>query len=148
MFQRKHYRLLVLLLCFIMPTVVPVMFWQEKALVAFYTAAVFRLTVVLHATWMVNSVAHMFGDRPYDMNIKPRQSFLTSWFAMGEGWHNYHHSFPFDYKAAELPYVFNMTTVFIDFFALIGWAYDRKTASHDMISQKMERTGEYCNKQE
>jgi stearoyl-CoA desaturase (delta-9 desaturase) len=54
---------------------------------------------------------------------------------MGEGWHNYHHVFPFDYKAAELPYVFNLTTMFIDAFALIGWAYDRKTASHEVQIQ-------------
>lgn len=31
------------------------------------------------------------------------KKFQTSFWAMGEGWHNYHHVFPFDYKAAELP---------------------------------------------
>lgn len=39
----------------------------------------------------------------------------------GEGWHNYHHVFPWDYKTAELGnYRYNITTAFIDFFAKIG----------------------------
>lgn len=41
--------------------------------------------------------------------------------ALGEGWHNYHHAFPWDYKAAELGnYRANITTAFIDFFYKIG----------------------------
>lgn len=47
--------------------------------------------------------------------------------ALGEGWHNYHHVFPWDYKTSELgSYSFNITTAFIDFFAKLGWAYDSK----------------------
>lgn len=47
--------------------------------------------------------------------------------ALGEGWHNYHHVFPWDYKTGELgDYTYNLTTAFIDSFAKIGWAYDRK----------------------
>jgi stearoyl-CoA desaturase (Delta-9 desaturase) len=45
--------------------------------------------------------------------------------ALGEGWHNYHHVFPWDYKTGELgSYRTNITTAFIDFFAKLGWAYD------------------------
>lgn len=39
----------------------------------------------------------------------------------GEGWHNFHHVFPWDYKAAELGnYRYNITTAYIDFLAKIG----------------------------
>lgn len=55
---------------------------------------------------------------------------------MGEGWHNYHHVFPWDYKAAELgDYKFNFTTAFIDFFSKIGWAYDLKTPSPNLVKK-------------
>lgn len=48
-------------------------------------------------------------------------------FAFGEGWHNFHHVFPWDYKTSEFgDYKFNISTGFIDFFAKIGWARDRK----------------------
>lgn len=62
--------------------------------------------------------------------------------ALGEGWHNYHHVFPWDYKAAELgDYKLNLTTAFIDFFAKIGWAYDLKTVSAETVRKRVERTG-------
>lgn len=35
----------------------------------------------------------------------------------------------------------NLTTAFIDFFAKIGWAYDLKTVSTDIIKKRVERTG-------
>lgn len=40
---------------------------------------------------------------------------------MGEGWHNYHHVFPWDYKAAELGnYSTNLSTAVIDLAAKYG----------------------------
>lgn len=39
----------------------------------------------------------------------------------GEGYHNYHHTFPWDYKAAELgDHSSNLTTLIIDIFAKLG----------------------------
>lgn len=62
---------------------------------------------------------------------------------IGEGWHNYHHVFPWDYKTAELfNYRYNVTTAFIDFFAKIGWAKDLKTVSPEMIERRAARTGD------
>ena len=61
----------------------------------------------------------------------------------GEGFHNYHHAFPWDYKAAELGnYTFNLSTAFIDFFAKIGWAYDLKVATREIIISRIKRTGD------
>jgi stearoyl-CoA desaturase (Delta-9 desaturase) len=63
--------------------------------------------------------------------------------AFGEGWHNYHHVFPWDYKTAELGgYEKNLTTGFLDLFAKIGWAYDLKTVSDTMIQKRLLRTGD------
>lgn len=63
--------------------------------------------------------------------------------AVGEGWHNYHHVFPWDYKAAELgKYSTNITTGFIDLMAKIGWAYDLKSVSPEMVKRRVERTGD------
>jgi len=115
--------------------------WGESAFVAFYTAGLLRYCVTLNATWMVNSVAHMWGFRPYDGNINPAESAITASGAFGEGWHNYHHTFPSDYKASEYPWKLNATTMFIDFFALIGWAYDRKTTSKESIAARRAKAG-------
>lgn len=53
--------------------------------------------------------------------IKSSNNIFVAVVAFGEGWHNYHHVFPWDYKTAELGnYELNITTAFIDFFCWIG----------------------------
>lgn len=66
---------------------------------------------------------------------------------LGEGFHNYHHVFPWDYKTSELgDYTLNFSTGFIDFFAKLGWAYDLKTASKEIIEKRSARTGDGSRK--
>ncbi len=50
--------------------------------------------LLLLKTSLVNSAAHIFGNRPYDNQIEPRESLLAVYLSMGEGYHNYHHTFP------------------------------------------------------
>lgn len=62
--------------------------------------------------------------------------------ALGEGWHNYHHVFPWDYRTGELGSKYNPSTTFIDFFAKIGWAYDLKFATRPMIVRRAKKSGD------
>lgn len=53
--------------------------------------------------------------------IAPTENKFVSILAFGEGFHNYHHVFPWDYKTSEFGfYSLNLTKAFIDFFAKIG----------------------------
>ncbi len=54
------------------------------------------------------------------MHISPAESIWTTVTAFGEGGHNYHHTFPQDYRTSEMKALFNLTKQFIDFFAYIG----------------------------
>ncbi|GBP32243.1 Acyl-CoA Delta(11) desaturase [Eumeta japonica] len=91
----------------------------------------------LHTYW---------GYKPYDKNIKPVQNLTVSFVVFGEGFHNYHHVFPWDYRTSELGNgPLNLTAKFIDFFAWIGWAYDLKTAPEDLIESRASRTGDGTN---
>lgn len=66
-----------------------------------------------------------------------------AWWAFGEGWHNYHHVFPWDYKTAEVGiYRYNFSAAFIDFMAKIGWAYDLKSVPEKIVRQRVARTGD------
>lgn len=61
----------------------------------------------------------------------------------GEGWHNYHHVFPCDYKSAELgDNKYNPTTRFIDFMAYLGQAYNLKTTPIDVIIKRAQQYGD------
>jgi len=146
MFQRKYYLPLVVLFCFLMPTSVPVYFWGENAIQAFYIAALFRYCITLHATWFINSAAHTFGYKPYDVNISPVESIWTTVTAFGEGGHNYHHTFPQDYRTSEMTGAFNITKLFIDGFAKLGWAYDLNVVSEAAIGRQVNKQIEQLNK--
>jgi stearoyl-CoA desaturase (delta-9 desaturase) len=62
--------------------------------------------------------------------------------AMGEGYHNYHHTFPWDYRTSEFHSIVNLTSIFIEFFAKVGLAYDLKTVTPEIILKRKERTGD------
>jgi stearoyl-CoA desaturase (delta-9 desaturase) len=75
--------------------------------------------------------------------MDPRENKIVAFLALGEGWHNYHHVFPWDYKTAEVGvYQYNLSTMFLDFFAKIGWAYDLKTVPASVVRDRVKRTGD------
>ncbi|XP_034049772.1 acyl-CoA desaturase [Thalassophryne amazonica] len=139
--QRKYYKLSVVLMCFLVPTVVPWYVWGESLWVAYFLATVLRYTLVLNATWLVNSAAHMWGNRPYDRTINPRENVFVAFSAIGEGFHNYHHTFPYDYATGEFGWKLNFTTCFIDLMCFLGLARDCKRVSHDVLVARVQRTG-------
>lgn len=75
-------------------------------------------------------------------NMSPVESAVVSFLACGEGWHNYHHVFPWDYKASELGTPYNLTRRFIDLFARRGWVWDRREATAEMVEKRVLRTGD------
>lgn len=86
-FQKDHYLLSVLLMCYVFPTALG--HYLGSAWVGFWVGGIFRHVWVLHMTWMVNSVAHFFGYRPYDRNIRAAENLIVAIGAIGEGYHNY-----------------------------------------------------------
>ena len=50
---------------------------------------------VLHTTFAVNSVCHMWGSAPHDAGDDSKNNFVVGLLAMGEGWHNNHHAFAY-----------------------------------------------------
>ncbi|XP_013193953.1 acyl-CoA Delta-9 desaturase-like [Amyelois transitella] len=142
MFQKKYFFPLYLIFAFLIPVWIPIAYFNETWLNSLLCCYFFRYTLSLHGTWLVNSAAHLYGTRPYDKNLQPVESWFVSFISLGEGWHNYHHAFPWDYKAAELTMHFNLTATFIRFFEKIGWAYDLKSVSPEMVTNRILRTGD------
>lgn len=80
----------------------------------------------------------MLTIRKYSMNL-----FIYFFFL---GVHNFHHVFPWDYKASEWKSLFSNTTTWIDMFAKIGWAYDLKRVSPEYIKLVVQRRGDGTHK--
>jgi stearoyl-CoA desaturase (delta-9 desaturase) len=54
----------------------------------------FWSTVVLyHATFCINSLAHVWGKKRYVTGDDSRNNWLLATITMGEGWHNNHHAY-------------------------------------------------------
>ena len=52
----------------------------------------FRLTLALHATWLVNSATHLWGKTRFETGDDSRNSWWVALLTFGEGWHNNHHA--------------------------------------------------------
>ena len=137
----RYYNLTLLVICFAIPSVVPWYFWEESLWSAFFIN-ITRLVILLNATWCVNSVAHLWGNRPYDRHINPAENLAVSFCAVGEGFHNFHHTFPYHYSTSEYGWTLNLTTMFIDTMVFLGLAYDRKRVSTETIERRKKRTGD------
>lgn len=53
-----------------------------------------RLTLALHATWLVNSATHLWGRTRFTTGDDSRNSWWVALLTFGEGWHNNHHAYP------------------------------------------------------
>ncbi|KAK3928748.1 Acyl-CoA desaturase [Frankliniella fusca] len=137
----RNFTWLKIVFCWLIPIIIPIYFWNERWWASVLSCVV-RLVYTVNMSWLVNSAAHLYGTHPYDKRINPTENALVSFLSLGEGWHNYHHIFPWDYKAAEHKYHINMTSWLLDQFARIGWAYDLKTASPELVSRVAQRFGD------
>ncbi|MGH8140121.1 MAG: acyl-CoA desaturase [Steroidobacteraceae bacterium] len=64
----------------------------------FILAGILRLVVSHHVTFFINSLAHMWGSRPYTDENTARDNPILAFFTYGEGYHNFHHIFAHDYR--------------------------------------------------
>jgi len=130
---------LQLVMCFAFPAFM-CQLWGDSLWNGYFVPGALRYVYVFHCTFLVNSAAHFFGDRHYDSNIWPAENPIVSFFAIGEGWHNWHHKYPFDYAASEfgISTQYNPTKMFIDLGASMGQVYKRKRATEawELLKEK------------
>ncbi|CAH0777417.1 unnamed protein product [Bemisia tabaci] len=145
MFQKKYYKTLFTILAVIIPTAIPYYFWNEDLMKSFVMCSLGRIHWTNNLVWLVNSWAHLIGTRPYSENILPVESFFVSFIGLGEGWHNYHHTFPWDYRAAEAGKWPNLTATLIDYCASRGWVWDRRSATTEMVINRTVKKGDHTH---
>ncbi len=65
---------------------------------AFVFIGLLRLFALHHCTWFINSLAHMWGEKPFCQELTAVDNYFLSLLTFGEGYHNYHHTFANDYR--------------------------------------------------
>ncbi len=132
--QHRHYIPIAFGMGLIFPPVVGFLFggWQA-ALGAFLIGGVARVVLVHHMTFCINSLCHWIGDRPYSGKCSARDSVLMALFTMGEGYHNYHHEFQYDYRNGVKPWQWDPTKWTIWTLNKLGLVRNLRTVSEDKI---------------
>ncbi|KAJ3280457.1 hypothetical protein HK104_000652 [Borealophlyctis nickersoniae] len=124
--QHDNYVRVMLFMGFIFPTLVAGLGWGDwKG--GYFFAGVMRLVFVHHATFCVNSVAHWLGEATYDDRATPRDHLITALLTMGEGYHNFHHEFPNDFRNAIRFWQYDPTKWVIWMASLFGLTYNLHT---------------------
>jgi len=138
-FQHENYTFCYLFFGMFLPTASAVYLCSETWWNAFLYMYLARATFSVHVGFFVNSWAHLFGDKPYNDKVQPGEHPIVSFGLAGEGYHNYHHAFPWDYGIGEVGNYFNMGKMFIDLMASLGFAYGLRQASPEMIVHAKEK---------
>ncbi len=94
--QNKYYAVLAIGLGLVAPMAIASLWGDPWG--GLLVAGFLRGAVLLQATFCVNSLAHLLGRRRYDGRVSARDSLVTALVTFGEGYHSYHHRFPFDYR--------------------------------------------------
>ncbi|KAH0608541.1 uncharacterized protein H6S33_001675 [Morchella sextelata] len=123
--QHKHYLWVVVFMGLIFPTLVAGLGWGDW-IGGFVYAGILRIFFVQQATFCVNSLAHWLGDQPFDDRNSPRDHVITALVTLGEGYHNFHHEFPSDYRNAIQWHQYDPTKWCIWTWKQLGLAYDLK----------------------
>ncbi|KAH8747641.1 hypothetical protein F5883DRAFT_509628 [Diaporthe sp. PMI_573] len=132
--QHRNYFKCAIFMALGLPTIIAGFGWSDW-LGGFVYAGILRICFVQQATFCVNSLAHWLGDQPFDDRNSPRDHVITALVTLGEGYHNFHHEFPSDYRNAIKWYQYDPTKWSIWIWKKLGLAYDLKQFRQNEIEK-------------
>ena len=132
--QHRNYPLLLIIMAYVLPTLA-CGFSHGDFLGGFVVAGCLSTAGGQQGTFCVNSIAHWLGDQPYTTAKSARDSMLTGLLTLGEGYHNFHHEFPIDYRNGVRLYDLDITKWFIWTLYQIGLASDLKRFPQNEIEK-------------
>lgn len=134
-FQHEYYLPIALGMNFGLPLLLGILngnIWGSLLLGGFL-----RLVVSHHCTFFINSLAHYWGSRPYTTENTARDNGLLAFFTWGEGYHNYHHLFQWDYRNGIRWYQWDPTKWLISLCTWLRLARARKRVPEFQIRQAL-----------
>lgn len=96
-----------------------------------------RLVISHHVTFFINSLAHMWGSQPYSDKNTAKDNPIVALLTYGEGYHNFHHAFQYDYRNAIKWWQFDPTKWFIKCLSWLGLAKNLKKIPEEKIARSI-----------
>ena len=140
-FQNKYYWVIAIFFAFIVPLLIGILFNRPWG--GLIWGGFLRVTLVHHFTFFINSFCHFIGERNYDRNTTARDSWIMALFTFGEGYHNYHHKFQWDYRNGIKWYNFDPSKWIIKILSYFNITYNlRKAAEYNIAKAKINTINE------
>jgi stearoyl-CoA desaturase (Delta-9 desaturase) len=127
MFQHKYFNLCAWIAGVMVPVLIGALWGRPGG--AFLLTVCFRIAFVHHMTFCINSVCHKMGNKTYDLESSARDHWFVALFTFGEGYHNFHHRFPSDYRNGIRWYHWDPSKWMIGALNFMGLVSDTKTVS-------------------
>lgn len=132
-FQHNYYPFVSIFIGLVLPTLIAGL-WGDM-MGGYIYAGICKMVFVHHATFFVNSLAHTIGDKNFSDLHTAYDSFITAILTMGEGYHNFHHEFPQDYRNGIRFYDYDPTKWLIISLSYFGQTWDLKFIPKDEIQK-------------
>ncbi|MGS2614147.1 acyl-CoA desaturase [Micromonospora sp. LZ34] len=112
--------------------------WQG-ALTALFWGGLVRIALLHHVTWSINSVCHVYGERPFAVRQGDRASnfWPLAILSFGESWHNLHHADPTSARHGVLRGQVDISARVIWLFEKLGAAYDVRWPKPERVAAKL-----------
>jgi stearoyl-CoA desaturase (delta-9 desaturase) len=104
----------------------------------------FFLSTVLtyHGTFVINSLAHVFGRRRYETSDTSRNSLLLALITLGEGWHNNHHHYQSTANQGFFWWEIDISYYVLRALKLVGLVHDLRTPPAHILGRQLVGTSQ------
>jgi len=133
--QDRYYWLLVLVMNVGMPLLLGALAGDPMG--GLLLIGFLRLVISHHTTFFINSLAHFWGRQPYSDRNSARDNAIIAMLTYGEGYHNYHHTFQWDYRNGIHWYHFDPSKWLIATLAKCRLASNLKIAAPELIEKSL-----------
>ncbi|MFT4050261.1 MAG: acyl-CoA desaturase [Solirubrobacterales bacterium] len=103
---------------------------------AFIWGGLVRIFLQHHATWSVNSICHMYGDQPFEIEDQSTNNWAVAFVALGEGWHHNHHAFPTSARHGLTGRQVDPAYIIIKSLEKVGLAWNVRVPSDEALDKK------------
>jgi len=94
---------------------------------------IWSTVLTYHATFCINSLAHVRGSRRYVTGDDSRNNWLLAFLTMGEGWHNNHHAYQSSVRQGFTWWEIDPTYYLLKALSWLGVVWDLKTPPEQVL---------------
>jgi stearoyl-CoA desaturase (Delta-9 desaturase) len=102
--------------------------------------------LVYHATFCINSLAHVSGRKRYVTGDDSRNNWLLAIFTMGEGWHNNHHAYQSSVRQGFRWWEIDATYYILCGLARLGIVWDMKSPPPEVLRNEQRLGSRVINR--